>query len=74
MLPQETPAARHGARQITRHQSQVGLSPPDEPLTSETEVPVTKTTLPLFPSQAEQVSSKTQVTVLFIAAEFFTSV
>ncbi|KAG7231233.1 hypothetical protein INR49_012064 [Caranx melampygus] len=59
----EAPAARCRAwqRQITRHQSQIILSPSDEPLTSETEVPITTTTLPLFPSQTEQVSTKTQL-------------
>lgn len=65
MLTQEAPAGGHRARQITRHQSQVLVPPSDKPLASEAEVPVAATTLPLFPSQTEQVSTKTQVIFFF---------
>lgn len=64
MLTQEAPAGGHRARQVTRHQSQIVVPAPDKPLASEAEVPVAAATLPLFPSQTEQVSTKTQVMVL----------
>lgn len=71
MFLQEASAARCRTRQrqITREQSQISLSPQDESLTSKKEVPITTTTLPLFPPKT--VSTGTQVTAVFCVFRCF---
>lgn len=60
---QETLTARCSTRkrQVPGEQSESALTPQDESLTSETEVYVTSAAFSVLPSQAEQVSTETQV-------------